>query len=71
MLAPARTPSAIIDRLNAIFVQSTKDPDLVKKLEGDGSLMIGSTPQQFRQLLVTETERWRKVVKEAGIQGAD
>ena len=71
VLAPARTPSAIIDRLNAIFVQSTKDPDLVKKLEGDGSLMIGSTPQQFRQLLVTETERWRKVVKEAGIQGAD
>lgn len=37
----------------------------------DGTVAIGSTPQQFREYIVTETHRWRKLVQETGIRLGD
>ena len=66
-LAPAGTPPAILNRLNAELVKSAKAPDLLEKLATDGGEGVGSTPEQFGRHLVTEIARWRKVVKEAGV----
>jgi tripartite-type tricarboxylate transporter receptor subunit TctC len=66
-LAPAGTPPAILNRLNAELVRSAKAPDLQEKLAADGGEGIGSTPEQFGRHLVAEIARWRKVVKDAGV----
>jgi len=67
IMAPAATPPAIVAKLNAELGRVAKAADIVAKLEADGGLMVASTPQQLRQLLVTEIARYRKLVQEAGI----
>jgi tripartite-type tricarboxylate transporter receptor subunit TctC len=66
-LAPAGTPQAIVNRLNAELVKAAKAPDIAEKLAADGGEGVGSTPGEFAQLIATETARWGKVIKEAGI----
>ena len=66
--APAGTPAAVINKLSEGFAKGAKLPDVAAPLEAEGSVMIGSTPAQFRQVIVTETARWRKVGQENGIK---
>ena len=66
-LAPAGTPQAVVNRLNAELVKAAKAPDISEKLAADGGEGVGSTPEQFGQLIATETARWGRVIKEAGI----
>jgi len=66
--APGATPPAIIDKLNAELVSISKLPDVAAKLEADGGSMVGSTPQQFRQVLLAEMARYRKLVQDTGIK---
>jgi tripartite-type tricarboxylate transporter receptor subunit TctC len=41
--------------------------DIIARFVQDGSSMVGNTPQQFRQVIATESERWRKLVQDTGI----
>jgi tripartite-type tricarboxylate transporter receptor subunit TctC len=66
-VAPARTPAPIIARLNAELVKAAKDPKIVQVLETDGAYPVGTSIEQFRQVINTEVSRWGKVIKEAGI----
>jgi len=66
-LAPAGTPPAILNRLNAELVKAAQGPDLQEKLAADGGEGVGTTPAEFARLIATETVRWGKVIKEAGI----
>ena len=67
-LAPAGTPPAILNRLNAELVRSTRSPDVVDRLAPDGGEPVGSTPEQFGRHISAELERWGKLVKETGIR---
>jgi tripartite-type tricarboxylate transporter receptor subunit TctC len=67
-LAPAGTPPAILSRLNAELVRSTRSPDVVERLAPDGGEPVGSTPEQFSQHIAVELARWAKLVREAGIR---
>ena len=40
---------------------------IVARFAQDGSSMVGNTPQQFRQVIATESERWSKLVQDTGI----
>lgn len=71
LVAPAKTPPVMINRLNALFVGAGRDPKLVEKFKADGTQIMNSTPEQFRQLIVTETARWRKVIQDMGIKPDD
>lgn len=66
-LAPARTPVAIINKLSAEFAKVVKSPEMADKLSGDGGEPVGSTPEQFRQMITIEVPRWRKLIKDVGI----
>ena len=66
--APGATPQAVVDKLNAELVRVSKLPDVMAKLEADGGSMVGSTPQQFRQVLLAEMARYKKLVQETGIK---
>ncbi len=68
LAAPAGTPAAIIDKLHALFVTAGKDPNVVKKMEPSGTMMINGTPEEFHQHIVTETERWRTLIKATGLK---
>jgi tripartite-type tricarboxylate transporter receptor subunit TctC len=48
-----------------------KSPEVSRKLEADGGFPVGSTPQQFSQVLAAEIGRYRKIVRDAGIKAEE
>jgi tripartite-type tricarboxylate transporter receptor subunit TctC len=66
-LAPAGTPKAIVDKLNAEINAALKMPDVRAKLEAAGIEVQGGTPQEYAALIKSDLAKWGKVVKEAGI----
>lgn len=67
LLAPARTPKPIVDKLNAELTAIIKSPDMQKVFDTQGLTPSPSSPQQFADLIQTETKKWAKVVKDAHI----
>ncbi len=67
-IAPAGTPAAVVNRLSEGFARVAKSPDIAKRFENEGAFMIGSTPAEFRKMIVAETERWNTVVRENQIK---
>lgn len=68
MLAPAKTPMAVISRLNAESVRAMQGPEMKALLAAEGAEPVGSSPQQFAEQIRTEIARWTQVVKAAGIR---
>ena len=68
VLAPARTPRAIVDKLNGEIVKIIRQPDLRERLAADGADPAGSSPEEFAAYIKSELARWAKVVKEANIR---
>ena len=69
MLAPAKTPRAIVERLHREIVKVLDQPDIVKRFAADGADAVDSTPQEFAAHIKAETTKWARVIKEAGIKG--
>lgn len=67
ILAPAGTPRAVIDRIHAVLSKPLNDPETRKQLEKQGFEVAGEGPTEFAAFIKTETERWAKVAKAAGI----
>ena len=67
LLAPAGTPPAVVARFNAELNRALADPGVIQRLLDQGVEATPGSPSVFRQLIVAETERWRKVIKSAGI----
>jgi tripartite-type tricarboxylate transporter receptor subunit TctC len=67
-LAPAGTSTAIVQRLSSEIAKVVRSPEVMEKMSGDGGVAVGSTPEQFARHLVAEIARWRKVVRETGVQ---
>jgi tripartite-type tricarboxylate transporter receptor subunit TctC len=68
VLAPPRTPAAVVAKLNAAFNSVVKDPDVRKRLADVGVSAIGGAPEDLTALITSETARWRKVVAETGVK---
>lgn len=68
IVAPAATPPAILGRLNAEIVSILKEGELQKIFAEEGIELVGSKPQEFKAFMHKEIEKWRKVVKSAGLQ---
>ena len=69
LLAPAKTPPAIIAKLNDAFVKAINDPAVKKKLIHSGAIPVADTPAEFGKFFKAEYERWGKVVRETRHQG--
>ena len=67
LLAPARTPTAIVAKFNAELNRVLTDPGVIQRLLDQGVEATPGTPVSFRDLIAAETERWRTVIKSAGI----
>ncbi len=68
VLAPPKTPPAIVAKLNAAFNAVVKDPEVRRRLAENGVSTIGGTPEDLATLITSETARWRKVVAETGVR---
>jgi tripartite-type tricarboxylate transporter receptor subunit TctC len=68
LLAPSRTPPAVLARIHDAFTKALNDPDVRKKLLDSGAVPIPSSPEDFGKLLQSELVRWGRVVKEHGIK---
>ena len=68
VLAPAKTPCPIIDKLNVEIVRILHSPDVQNRLAADGSEAVGSTPEQFGAHIKAEVAKWSKVIKDADIR---
>jgi tripartite-type tricarboxylate transporter receptor subunit TctC len=68
LLAPAKTPRAIIDWLNAETKKAMAEPGLRKKLEALGLVLPLGSPEDFAKHIADETMRWGEVIKRAGIR---
>jgi tripartite-type tricarboxylate transporter receptor subunit TctC len=68
LLAPARTPKPLIDRLHGEIVAIVKQPEVLERLQADGSEPIGSTPRELAEHIAAEIARWTKVVKAIGLK---
>ncbi len=68
LYAPAGTPRAIIDRLNAEINRMVQQPDTKERFRSVGLVAVGGTPAALGEYLKSEIARWTKVVKDAGIK---
>ena len=68
MVAPLKTPAAIIQRLNVEAVKALRGSDIKDKLAADGSEPVGSAPDAFARHIKAEVAKWSQLVKEAGIR---
>ena len=68
LLAPAGTPRPIIDRVHQEIVRALRAADVRDRLVAEGADVIGSTPDELAAYMKSETEKWARVVKTAGIK---
>ena len=68
LLAPRGTPAAVITKLSSTMGAALASPKIKEKMLTQGVEPAGGTPAQFRAFLMSEMEKWGKVVKQAGIR---
>ena len=65
LLAPANTPKAVIQQLNTAMNKVLNDKAVMAQIEGQGTDVETSTPEQFKKLIVDDLAKWKKVVQSA------
>jgi tripartite-type tricarboxylate transporter receptor subunit TctC len=68
ILAPAKTPPAIVAKLNSEIVQALKDPETKSLLESQAIQIIGSSPQEFASYIKQDIALWKEVAEQAKIE---
>ena len=68
VFVPARTPEAMVTRLQLEITRALQRPDTRDRIAGIGGEAVGSTPEQFAGVIREEVARMGKVIKEAGIE---
>ena len=67
LLAPARPPQPIVNKLNAAFTGAMQDPQVLPKMEANGIAPGPTWPEEFGALIKSEIARWDRVIHEKGI----
>lgn len=68
LVGPAGMPDAVVSRLNTETVRAMTQPDLRTRLANQGLFVVTGAPKDLITLMQTETAKWAKVVKAAGIK---
>ncbi len=65
---PTKTPGEVIDKLNTEINSGLADPKMKERFADIGGTALGGSPADFGKLIAEETEKWRKVIRAAGIK---
>ncbi len=68
VLAPAGTPKAIVDKLNAVINEVLKNPKVVAQFEKRAAVPVGGSPVYFRAFIDKELKTWAAVAKKANLK---
>jgi tripartite-type tricarboxylate transporter receptor subunit TctC len=68
VMAPAATPRPIINKISQDIATVLKMPDVVDKLEKQGSIPVTNKPEEFDVIIKNDTERYSKLLRDAGIE---
>lgn len=68
LVAPARTPQDIVNKLNAEFNRALQQPDVIERLRTIYASTIGGSAADFQRLIEAENVRWAAVIKQRGIK---
>lgn len=68
VLAPGGTPADIVQKLHGEIARILRTPEMKSRLSSEGGEPIGGGPEEFAALLRTETVRWGRVVRQAGMR---
>jgi tripartite-type tricarboxylate transporter receptor subunit TctC len=68
VMAPPRTPQAIVQKLSDGVMETLRMPDVVAKLQEQSMIVAGSSPQETDRFIKEEIVRWRDVIVKAGIK---
>ena len=68
LVAPARTPAPIVERLAAETAKAVQDPEMRARFDQLGARLVGNSPSEFAQLVARERASWGEVIKSAGIK---
>ncbi|MNP99247.1 Tripartite tricarboxylate transporter family receptor [compost metagenome] len=66
VLAPAGTPRAVIDRLNAAIGTVMTSPQMVERMAGYGIQTTHSTPEEFAERIRADTLKWARIIEQSG-----
>jgi tripartite-type tricarboxylate transporter receptor subunit TctC len=69
VMAPKKTPQAVVERLAAEINKAMRAPEVIKSLAADGAEAAPGSPSELAAHINAETERWRKVIRTVGIKG--
>ncbi len=67
LMAPAGTPPAIVQRLQAETAKALKQPSMQRFITESGVKLVGNTPAEFDKLIIAERKKWGEIIKAAGI----
>ncbi len=68
LLAPAKTPPAIVEKISAAVQRAVHLPDVLEKFKDIGATPVGDTSEHFGKFLKADIQKWRAVVEKAGIK---
>jgi tripartite-type tricarboxylate transporter receptor subunit TctC len=67
IVAPAGTPAAAVERLSAAVREAVADPAVQERMRGVGLEGVASSPAELAAFMRAESEKWGRVVRQAGI----
>lgn len=68
LVAPAKTPDAVVKRLHEATVKALQNPEVRTKLAAQGASPVGNTPEEFRAQIIAERDKMIDLVKKQGIK---
>ena len=68
VVAPARTPRAVIDKLNSHIARVSALPEVKKAFANEGAETVAASAEAFAALMKSEAAKWEKVIRSAGIK---
>lgn len=67
IIAPAGTPAEIVSKIQTDIAAALEQPELRERLEEEGVVPVGSTPEEFAAFIEEETAKWQEVIDLAGV----
>ncbi len=64
---PKGTPAPIIDKIRTATVEALAEPAVKERLEAEGAEIVGDTPQEFADMMKSESQRWATFLAQSGI----
>ena len=68
LLAPARTPPAVVRKLNDELGDLLKSPAVRERFTAEGAEPVATSPEAFAAMIRSEVKKWAAVIREAGIR---